>query len=364
MKKDIGLYIHIPFCDSKCPYCDFYSFRCKDDEKERYVSLLCDEIKSKSGQINCKVNTLYIGGGTPSCIGFERLCKIIECVKSNFSLTDGAEITVECNPHSVSYEFFKNIAAVGVNRVSLGLQSANDNERKRLGRISGKKEVENAVNFARKAGIENISLDVMLGIPESTVESLKATLDFCIGQNVPHVSCYILKIEENTPFYKMQNTLSLPDDDTVADMYLYMCEYLEKHGYNQYEISNFSKQGFESRHNLKYWNCEEYLGIGSSAHSFIDGKRFYCEKRTDKFVCVPDGEGGDFSEYAMLKLRLKQGITEAETESRFSHPIPEKMRREAEFFQKNGLVISDSEGIRLTRNGFLLSNTVISRLIY
>ena len=147
MKKDIGLYLHIPFCDSKCPYCDFYSFRCKDDEKEQYVSLLCDEIKSKSGQINCKVNTLYIGGGTPSCIGFERLCKIIECVKSNFSLTDGAEITVECNPHSVSYEFFKNIAAVGVNRVSLGLQSANDNERKRLGRISGKKEVENAVNF-------------------------------------------------------------------------------------------------------------------------------------------------------------------------------------------------------------------------
>ncbi len=364
MKKAIGLYIHIPFCDSKCPYCDFYSFRCKEDEKERYVTDLCREIERQSGQFNCKADTLYIGGGTPSCIGFKRVCKIIECVKSNFFLSSGAEVTVECNPHSVSAEFFKKIAAVGVNRVSLGLQSANDNERKKLGRLSGKKDVENAVLFARAAGIENISLDVMLGIPESTRQSLESTLDFCIAQEVPHISGYILKIEENTPFYKMQNSLSLPDDDTVADMYLFMCEYLEKHGYNQYEISNFSKSGYESRHNLKYWNCEEYLGIGSSAHSFMNGKRFYCEKRTDKFVYVGDGTGGDFCEYAMLRLRLKEGITEARTKERFSFPIPEKMRREAEFLQKNGLVVSDSEGIRLTRKGFLLSNTVISRLIY
>lgn len=364
MKKTVGLYIHIPFCDSKCPYCDFYSMRCDDGEKERYVTALCDEIVRQARQFDCKADTLYIGGGTPSCIGFERVCKILDCVKSNFSLSDDAEITVECNPHSVSPEFFKKIAQSGVNRVSLGLQSANDGERKKLGRLSGKREVENAVLFARNAGIENISLDVMLGIPDSTPESLESTLEFCAAQNVTHISGYILKIEENTPFYKMRSSLSLPDEDAVADMYLLMCSYLKKHGYAQYEISNFSKSGYESRHNLKYWNCEEYIGIGSSAHSFVDGRRYYCEKRTDGFYYVPDGTGGDFNEYAMLRLRLKKGLTEAQTRERYSFSIPEKMRREAEFLQKNGLVISDAEGIRLTENGFLLSNGVISRLIY
>lgn len=364
--NNIGLYLHIPFCVSKCPYCDFYSFRSDESKKSAYVNALKLCISEYSKKINCKADTLYIGGGTPSILNPKLISDLVNHAKSSF-LAENSEITVECNPFSLSDAFFEELQLCKVNRLSIGMQSANDLERQKLGRRGDKASVESVILRARAAGIENISLDVMLGIPESTIESLKSTLDFCIEMNVPHISCYILKVEEGTPFYKIQGRLNLPDDDETADMYLFMCEYLEGHGIMQYEISNFAKPGFESRHNLKYWHDEEYLGLGASAHSFIGGKRFYYLRDIDYFLSgkepIFDCDGGDFEEFSMLALRLCEGLTEQRVQKRFGFLIPEEMRQKAEKFQKNGLLISDNNGIRLTKQGFLLSNTIISELI-
>lgn len=364
--ENIGLYLHIPFCASKCPYCDFYSFRSDRAFIGQYVDAMRAEIIKKSGEINCKADTLYIGGGTPSLLDFSQISRLVSTAKNRFMEGEG-EVTLECNPHGVTREFFEQISACGVNRISLGLQSANDGERRRLGRRADCEEVKRAIEYAQKSGIENISLDVMLGIPGSTLESLEKTLGFCVSQGVFHISCYMLKIEENTPFYKMRERLDLPDDDTVADMYLFACEYLENSGLKQYEISNFARSGYESRHNLKYWNCEPYLGVGASAHSFINGKRSYCKNDAHGFVRKPeyicDGDGGSFEEYAMLKLRLTNGLTETEVKSKFGFGIPKSLREKAVKFADRGLVLTDGERVRLTREGFLLSNTILAEIL-
>lgn len=364
--KEKGLYIHIPFCRSKCPYCDFYSFVADDAQKDNYTNALLNEIEQKTYQFTCKANTLYIGGGTPSVLGSDRIKSIVGKAKM-CCLEKNSEITVECNPYSVQDGFFYELSSCGVNRISLGLQSANDSERKILGRHADRATVAKVIAQIRQAGIENISLDVMLGVPESNMASLKDTLDFCLSQDVPHISCYILKIEENTPFYKLRQKLRFPDEDTVADMYLFMCDYLEKHGIFQYEISNFSKPGFQSRHNLKYWHCEEYLGLGPSAHSFIDGKRFYYPRDINYFIDgkepVFDSNGGDFEEYAMLALRLCEGLQNENVKSRFGFNIPDEMYKKAEKFVNGGYVKIQPNVISLTAKGFLISNYIISEII-
>ena len=204
--KNIGLYLHIPFCKSKCPYCDFYSFSGKNNQKDEYTSVLKEKILSSISTLQCKGDTLYIGGGTPSVLGAENLANLVNACNSGF-LTDNAEITVECNPYGLSEDFFKILQNSDVNRLSLGLQSAVDNERRILGRLSDRNQVENAVKMAQKVGFNNITLDVMLGIPNQTEKSLNETLDFCISLGVPHISAYMLKLEENTHFYKYQNKL-------------------------------------------------------------------------------------------------------------------------------------------------------------
>lgn len=368
--KNIGLYLHIPFCKSKCPYCDFYSFSGKDNQKDEYVTALQGKISSSistlQGDSDCKVDTLYIGGGTPSVLGAKRLENLVNTCNSGF-LTDNAEITVECNPYGLDEDFFKILHSCGVNRISMGLQSAVDSERRLLGRMSNRNQVENAVKSAQKVGFENITLDVMLGVPEQTEKSLEETLDFCISLGVPHISAYILKLEENTHFYKNQHKYNFPDDDLTADLYLQMCETLESNGIIQYEISNFAKKGFESRHNLKYWHCEEYLGLGPSAHSFIDGKRFYFDRDFDAFLKgnapIPDGNGGDFTEYAMLALRLTEGLQKSKVFERFGHTIPDEIYKKSKIFVDNGYMIADENGLALTRNGFLLSNTILSEIL-
>ena len=364
--NNIGLYIHIPFCKSKCPYCDFYSFRADDDTKSRYISAVLRELRNNSEQLNRKADTLYIGGGTPSVLAPDYLCQIINGAKSTF-LTDDAEITVECNPYSLGDEFFEKMSKCKVNRLSIGLQSANDAERRILGRRADKNEVQSAVLRAKRAGINDISLDVMLGVPGQTEESLKNTLDFCISSEVPHLSCYILKIEENTPFFRMREKLPFPSDDDTADMYLFMCEYLEKHGIMQYEISNFAVRGFESRHNLKYWHDEEYLGIGAAAHSYLFGKRTYYPRDIEYFISgkerLTEGDGGDEEEFCMLALRLCEGLCDERFFARFHRHIPQKMFENARQYEKYGLCECEDNKIRLTRRGFLLSNSVISEII-
>ena len=365
--KKAGLYIHIPFCGGKCPYCDFYSARADEELMDRYVSAVCREIKRKREEYEFYADTVYFGGGTPSLIGAKRLSGILDEISRFFSADGNTEITVECNPSSADKVFFRDIAESGFNRVSMGMQSFVDRERKVLGRRGSGRDVLKRVEEARGAGIENISLDLMLGIPYQTPESLSESLEACIASGVPHISGYMLKIEEGTPFYEMREKLPLPDEDSVCDMYLRMCEAFEKAGISQYEVSNFAVKERESRHNLKYWRCEEYLGIGPSAHSFMNGKRFYFPRNTEKFILAPeiiqDGEGGDFEEYAMLALRLKEGLLEDRTRKRFGFGIPGKTYNAAENFRKMGLVEITGNGINLTPDGFLLSNTVIGEMI-
>lgn len=357
--------MHIPFCRSKCPYCDFYSLKADESVKAQYVNTLKNRISAEMSALGCKVDTLYIGGGTPSVLGAEKLGGIVKSA-SPF-LTSDAEITVECNPFGLNEDFFKALAFYGVNRISMGLQSANDIERRALGRLSDSETVKKAVLSAQSAGISNISLDVMLGIPRQTEKSLAETLDFCLSLGVPHISAYILKLEEGTVFYNRQNSLSLPDDDAVADLYLQTCETLERNSIIQYEISNFAKSGFESRHNLKYWNCEEYLGLGPAAHSFLNGKRFYFERDITGFLNnakpIQDGDGGDFTEYAMLRLRLTEGLLQNDAQKRFGHKIPEEMIKKSAFFADKDFMKCDETGIRLTRKGFLLSNSILAEIL-
>ncbi len=361
--KPVGLYIHIPFCVGKCPYCDFYSFRADDELKEKYTQKLIEKLKNEKRVFD----TVYFGGGTPSQLGSKRLSDILNAV----DFTDDAEITVECNPSDTGKENtdfdFALLKNAGVNRISMGLQSARDTERKSLGRRAGCAEVSRGIERAVKAGIDNISLDLMLGVPGQTAESLSESIGYCTHSGASHISAYILKIEENTYFGKNREKLILPDDDTVSDMYLQTVSELEKAGFYQYEISNFSLPGKESRHNLKYWKCEEYLGIGPAAHSFIDGKRFFYPPDIDCFLSgtepVYDGEGGDEEEYIMLALRLKEGLNPSEFEKRFGYPLPDKFFDYAEKLKAGGLADVSAERICLTPKGFLISNSIICELI-
>ena len=361
--KPIGLYLHIPFCKGKCPYCDFYSVAPQKGVTDSYVAALCKKIDEE----NRIYDTVYFGGGTPSLLGADNIAHIL----SHIRMTDNCEVTLECNPSDTGAEDsafdFEKAAKAGVNRISLGLQSAVDTERKALGRCGGCDDVERAIARAKAAGITNISLDLMLGIPNQTKESLLESVEFCRRSGATHISAYILKIEEGTFFYKKKDSLILPDEDETSELYLEAVNALESAGFAQYEISNFAKEGFESRHNLKYWQCEEYLGIGAAAHSFVDGKRFYYERSIADFVDgkppVDDGEGGDEEEYIMLTLRLKNGLNFAEFESRFGKSIPDSIINEAKLLERHNLVTVDSKKIALTKQGFLLSNSVICRLL-
>lgn len=367
MKNRIGLYIHIPFCRSKCPYCDFYSMRADSNAMEEYTDALIRRIPTLSSNYAAQFDTVYIGGGTPSAIGADRLCAILGAAAP---FTDsGCEITVECNPFDGAKKAldFSALKAAGVNRISMGMQSANDSERRSLGRLSGREDVAIAVKRAQSAGIDNISLDLMLAVPNQTADSLKDSIHFCADLGVRHVSSYILKIEEGTQFYKKQDSLPLPDEDETCELYLTACEELEKCGFMQYEISNFAVPDYESRHNLKYWNCEEYLGIGPAAHSFVGGKRFCFERDIRSFIggCMPtpDGDGGSFEEYVMLRLRLCDGLVFKDAEKRFGKGVCDSVIKKAEPLVPLGLVSLGSENLRLTKQGFLLSNSVIAAVI-
>lgn len=366
MTNPTGLYVHIPFCISKCPYCDFYSFDADESVKKQYVNAVLERMERYAQIYECKADTLYIGGGTPSVLDGSQIAKIVTKAKELF-LTDNAEITVECNPQKNLGNFLSEAAFDGVNRVSFGFQSANENELKILGRKASPKDCENAVKSALSAGISNVSADVILGIPEQTALSLEHTLDFILTLGVKHISGYMLKIEDGTPFSAMKDKLNLPDEDSVCDLYELMCNKLTSRNTLQYEISNFAQKGFESRHNLKYWRCEEYLGIGAAAHSFINGKRFFFPRDINRFIlgkeAIDDSDGGNEEEYIMLKLRLTEGIDFSEYEKRFSHPFPCDLIEKAKLLSKSGLININENGFSLTQKGFLLSNSVICEFI-
>ena len=359
--EPIGLYIHFPFCVSTCPYCDFYSAPARDAEMDAYVQAVMDAVYAWQAK-GKRFDTVYFGGGTPSLLGAERLSRIARVLRDE----PIREFTVECNPSSVQDGLFAALYAAGVNRISLGLQSAVDAERRALGRAADAQTAARCVRLAQKAGFTDISLDLMLGIPEQTADSLQTSVDFCADLGVTHVSAYLLKIEPGTPFYARRDRLALPDEDAVCALYLQAVRDLAKHGYRQYEISNFALPGHEGKHNLKYWDDREYVGIGPAAHSFVDGKRFFYPRDTASFLRgddpIADGDGGSFGEYAMLRLRLTEGLTQQGTMERFASPIPQSVIRYASKLPEH-LVIVDTHGVRLTPDGFLISNAILADIL-
>ncbi len=361
----IGLYIHVPFCVKKCGYCDFYSVVGNDNLMDMYTAAVCEKIKNYKGKVTA--DTLYFGGGTPSVIGGKRVAMMINAARD--ILTDNAEITVEANPADNLDDFFSRCRNAGVNRLSLGLQSANDNELSLLTRRHTRNDVAEAVSLAVKYGIDNISLDLMLGTEGQTKDSLLKSVDFCADMGANHVSAYMLKIEEGTPFATRKFETPLADDDEVSELYLSAIDRLAEKGYTQYEISNFAKDGAFSRHNLKYWNCDEYIGIGPSAHSFFEGERFYYDRDINGFICgngtVFDGKGGDFEEYAMLRLRLCDGLRSDLVISRFENgnKLYDNILSRTEKLAHAGYLTANSEKIALTPKGFLISNSIICELI-
>lgn len=368
MNNPIGLYLHVPFCDSKCAYCDFYSYRADVALYKRYTDTLCEHIRLAGERLNRTVDTLYFGGGTPSLLGGERIARLVDTVKSSFGEKID-EITVECNPADDLKVDFELMKKAGVNRISLGVQSGLDSELKALSRRHTVEDVKRTVEDVHGAGIHNISLDLMLGIPHQTMESLKNSLDFLLLLDPTHISAYMLKIEPDTPFGQVDvKTLDLSDEDTVSDMYLFVSEYLSQHGFEHYEISNFAKKGYRSKHNTRYWLCEEYLGLGPAAYSYLNGKRFSFERSCEQYIASPtvldDGLGGYFSEYCMLRLRLKEGLDFSELNKRFGTKPTEALKRKAEKFKNTGLVNLTNRTLSLTVQGFLVSNAVIGELLF
>lgn len=345
MGEKAGLYIHIPFCASKCPYCDFYSVKYDKESARGYVERICAEFEKYKG---AEFDTVYLGGGTPSALDSDMICKIISASKKSFRISENSEITIECNPSKDLSSDFREYKKAGINRVSIGMQSAVKAERLALGRTAGSDKVAKTVEDARTAGIFNISLDLMIGTPKQTAGSLFKTFDFIKQMNVPHISAYMLKIEQGTPFYKLRDKLALPGDDEVADMYLETVYELKKQGLLQYEISNFAKPGFESRHNIKYWNLTPYLGIGKTAHSFWNGRRFYYDR---DFNIVDDGVGGTEEEKIMLGMRLSRGVEKT------------LIKKDCSAYVKAGLMTQTDSRIAFTPKGFLVSNTILADII-
>ena len=368
MNSKLGLYIHIPFCVRKCAYCDFYSMPLESTLAERYVNKILNELNRWGGILGCPpADTLYFGGGTPSLLETDKIEAIIDKSKELFSLKN-AEITMEVNPAEDLKEYLFKVARAGVNRLSIGLQSANENELETLSRRHSVQDVITCVEDARAAGINNLSLDIMLGIPGQTKESLKKTVDFVLEREPQHISAYLLSLEKGTELYKNKALLNIPNDDEAGELYLYTSELLKSAGYDRYEISNFAKKGEISKHNTKYWQGEDYLGLGPAAHSFINGKRFYYNRDINAYLSgteeIPDGEGGTAEERLMLRLRLSSGLSLKAFANEFPTVLTQnkinRLSKKAELFAKGGLVSFNGDIISLTDEGALVSNAIIT----
>ena len=375
MEKNVGVYIHIPFCSGKCAYCDFYSIVGKDKLMSEYHSAVLQHIKEYSPQLDgYLIDTVYFGGGTPSHFGATRLISIFNALKKYGNVLVDAEVTAEVNPESVTKEELVRLRRAGFNRLSIGVQSANDTMLKNLERRHSFADAETAFSSARAAGFQNISIDLIYGLPSQTKDDWADTLNRALAMKPDHVSCYGLKIEEGTPLYIFRDSPFVPDEDVQADMYMYAVETLSRFGLRQYEISNFARRGYESRHNLKYWLGDEYLGLGPSAHSYLGGVRFShiedVEKYTDSIfsgrsVIDQYEDISDFEragEYLMLRLRTIYGISESEYKSIFRcgmdmvTELLENYRERGFAYQKDGRWI-------LTTQGFMVSNVLIGEIL-
>jgi oxygen-independent coproporphyrinogen-3 oxidase len=375
-KTPLGIYIHVPFCRSKCQYCDFYSLACQDRHlTHEYIKAVCAHIK-ETGPLapGYRVDTVYFGGGTPSFLPPDGLAAILTAVRQNFDVSPRAEITFEANPDSITPRLLRRLRSEGFNRVSLGIQSDDDAMLERLGRPHTYDDAVKAVKRIRKAGYKNLSVDLMYGLPQQTLTQWQDTLTHVLQLAPDHISCYGLKVEEGTPLYAVKNTCGLPDDDLQADMYLAAVEILKSRGYRHYEISNFAKKDKASQHNLKYWTGGEYIGFGPDASSDFAGKRFVMVRDLRQYIDgilaggkviadmqeIPPRERA--GEYLMTRMRTSIGINREEYEKQYLLPFDPLEDILNACKQRGHTILSDGRW-RFSPEGMLLSNSILSDLL-
>lgn len=379
MKKDLGLYIHIPFCVKKCEYCDFLSWNAGEEERQQYVAALLSEIESyREFAKGYRVSTIFIGGGTPSVLLPKQMEDILQKIYEIFELERRAEITIEVNPGTVDEEKLQCYKENGVNRLSMGLQSVKDEKLRLLGRIHTYQEFVESYELARKAGFDNISIDLISSVPGQTLQEWKEELETAAAQNPEHISVYQLIIEEGTPFYEKyaEHPELLPDEETSREIYLWTGKFLKEAGYEQYEISNYAKPGKESRHNLKYWERGDYLGLGLGAASMVRNIRMSNTKdmrtyleRCDKPKTMREDvqfleEPRQMEEFMFLGLRKTRGVSKKEFKRIFGREMDMVYEKALHKCLENGMLLAHKDRIFLSEEGTLLSNMVLSEFLF
>ncbi|MGG7057059.1 radical SAM family heme chaperone HemW [Clostridium nigeriense] len=373
-KKELSLYIHIPFCKQKCFYCDFPSYASIDYLRENYVDALCKEIEIKASKY--KIKSIFIGGGTPSYLETKEIVKMLKSI-NKLNLSEDMEFTMECNPGALEEEKLKAMLDGGVNRISMGLQAVQNSLLKDIGRIHSFKQFEENFNLAREVGFKNINIDLMFGLPNQRLDEWKESLEVVARLNPEHISAYSLIIEEGTAFYKLweRNKLILPSEEEEREMYSITKNVLKSHGYHQYEISNYAKVGFECYHNKVYWKNDDYLGIGSASTSFIDGKRIKNIENVKAYIDkINSGEDiieditintleDSMEEFVFMGLRMIEGININEFNKRFGVNIESIYKGVIDKNINNKLLLLDNYNLRLTEKGIELSNSVMSDFI-
>ena len=378
MNNDLGIYIHIPFCLKKCYYCDFVSFMNKEDMIERYIYALCTEIL-QNADILCerKVDTIYIGGGTPSYIDAKYIKQILDTIYMVIDRKDLKEVTIECNPNSITKEKMDIYKECGINRVSIGLQSTHNDVLKTIGRVHSFEDFQNALDIVNNAGIDNISVDLIYPLPNLDFKRFKESVDYVIGlkdKNVKHVSIYNLEVHENTKldFILKEGYVSLVDEDEEYEMYSYLKDTLENNGFHRYEISNYALPGFESNHNTRYWNQQEYLGFGVNASSFFNSSRYknipnlenYIEYINTNVPTKTEVEDLDLlslmKEYIILSLRKTEGLSLINFKSKYKKDVFDLFKIEIDELIGKGLLILDNtnNALKLTDRGLEVANIV------
>ena len=376
--ENFGIYIHIPFCKKKCKYCDFISFSCYAEKENEYVDSLLKEIENYES-IEKEVSTIYIGGGTPSIIDSKNIIKILEKIRLKFNVKSDAEITIEINPGTITKEKLEDYKSAGINRLSIGLQSTNNDILNLIGRIHTYEEFEKNYNLAKEVGFTNINVDLMLALPNQSMDILIDSLLKVINLNPNHISLYSLILEEGTELEKMieSGEYKLCDEDLERKMYHKTKSVLEKNGYVHYEISNFAKKGYESKHNLSCWNQEEYIGFGLAAHSYYNKKRFsniesieeYISNinkgEYDKNIVVHESQDkpSEMREFMMIGLRKIDGVKISDFERKFRINPLFYFRFEISKLTDEDLIEVDLDFIKLTKKGLDLANLVFEEFV-
>lgn len=379
MTNEISIYIHIPFCVKKCAYCDFASFSGRMAQAEAYVQAVCREIREQAAFFGARnVRSVFIGGGTPTLLTGAQIGELLNTLRACFSLDDDAEITMEGNPGTLSLERLVAYRAAGVNRLSLGVQSMNDDLLASIGRIHTARQAEEAVFLAREAGFENLNLDLMYGLPGQTCAQWTQTLERAMALEPQHLSCYSLIVEEGTPLFdavQAGNCASLPDEESVEAMDEATFRLTREAGYERYEVSNYAQAGFECRHNRVYWECLPYLGLGLNAHSDMDGKRFYNPADWEAYMHLANGEEAlreeegentreeRMFERMMMGLRMVRGVDAFRFEQDFGRTVEAVWPQTIGDMEKNGLMMRGAGRICLTERGMQVMNGVLVRLL-